>query len=117
MDYSKLSDFEINKLVAEKLGVYHEGWSHLVSDYANEVPVMVDNSVFWADYCNDACSAWPIILDNSICIEKRSDKTEFWRAITWNQISGNEYRPIHQDSDRNPLRAAMVVFLMASENE
>ena len=114
MDYSKRSDFEINKMVAEKLGAYHKGWSHLIDAHSNAVPVMVDGSVFWVDYCNNPAFAWPIILDNSIRIEKRGDKTEFWRAMTWNQISGNVYIPIHQDSDKK-LRAAMIVFLMMNE--
>lgn len=117
MDYEKLSDFKINKMVTMKLGGFNESeYSSISGNFHKGKPEDEGYRIgIVVDYCDNPADAWPIILDNSICIEKRGDKTEFWRAITWNQISGNEYMPIYQNSDKNPLRAAMIVFLMMNE--
>lgn len=115
MDYSKLSDFEINKLVADKLGVYHDGWSHLINGHSNEVPVMVNDSVFWADYCNDACSAWPIILENKIDIRFEAGFMNKWESQHVKHLDDYDIDIIGSNYDENPLRAAMITFLKMKE--
>lgn len=98
MDYSKLSDFEINKMVAESLGNDVEN-SH--ADSINKTGC-TDGIHYHYDYCNNPSDAWPIIFDSEINIQFRH---------------GADLPPMarHCDVyfvDKNPLRAAMIVYLM-----
>ena len=124
-DYSKMSDFEINKVVAEQL--YKDKPSLIVQrDMPSRPAVTVfcdigDGeivSIVCADYCNNPSDAWPIIVENEICIEFESDEVEGIRQV-WAEASighpacnGFQYF-----SDENPLRAAMIVFLMMKDAE
>lgn len=114
-DYSKMSDFEINKAVAEEL--HGERLSLIVKrDVPNRpaVTVFADIgngevvSIVCADYCNNPADAWPIIQINKICITHHAKDWE-WHCYA-NGLSQNV---IH----KNPLRAAMIVFLMMKEAE
>ncbi|MGE6417987.1 phage protein NinX family protein [Alteromonas macleodii] len=117
MNFSELSDFEINKTVAESLGMNARKKSSCVNHGEGESAVSVGfgGCMRAFDPCNNPSDAWSIIVDNEISIEKNSRNTEYWRAITWEQINGSEFRPIEQCADKNPLRAAMIVYLMMQE--
>ncbi len=84
--YEEMSDTDINKLVAEKLGLY------------------VADNIFMADYCNNPLGAWPIILENKINIAFAASSDE-------SQASAGFYCCM----DKNPLRAAMIVYLMMED--
>lgn len=117
MNYSELSDFEINKRVAVALGIETDCY---FSEISQQVTLHVIGGVAQEkcvnlDYCNNPSDAWPIIVENGISIEKKSNKTDFWRAAMWEQISDNEFSSIHQAYFKNPLRAAMIVYLMMQE--
>ena len=123
MNYESMSNFEINKAVANLLDAKFMLDEFVFGNEEREVVYLCEkdgiDSIFPVcefNPCGNPADAWPIIVEHGICIEKRSRLTDFWVAITWHQISGNEYRPIHQHSDKNPLRAAMIVFLMMSES-
>ncbi|EGT4409573.1 phage protein NinX family protein [Cronobacter sakazakii] len=87
MDYSKLSDDEINNMVG-----------HLVSQR------------FRTDYCNDPGAAWPIISKHRISIEFDGDNSTEPQT-TWCHTT-NLGRTIGTQYQKNPLRAAMITFLM-----
>ncbi|EEV8754195.1 DUF2591 domain-containing protein [Escherichia coli] len=112
MDYSQLSDFEINKRVfkaivgAKPLGYPHNADGRSVGNESN-------GNYRWYDYCNNPADAWPIITENNISI-----------------ILDNPSMPCATDNARdlfddagpnvgvaydNPLRAAMIVFLMMQD--
>ncbi len=100
MDYDKASDFEINKAVAEKLGYESVHWKAGSSVLLKGVLVTIKN------YCNRPKDAWPIILENEISIRAwRTDNEWFAHHETPDFISTESGRM------KNPLRAAMVVFL------
>lgn len=96
VDYSKLSDFDINGLVSIIKGL-------TVTCYdLHEAPYVWDemnNREF--NPCNNPSDAWSIILDNKISIFPISGDT--WQA---------EHALTGAYKDKNPLRAAMIVFLM-----
>lgn len=105
MDYSKLSDFEINLRVAEIVVDY---------DCISRLPY-TDMAVHWGDGanwhvfnpCNNPADAWPIITSNRIGIVPGT-ATDKWAAH-------------HGDwdiaiADVNPLRAAMIIFLMMQDS-
>lgn len=116
MDYTKLSDHEINKLVAHQLGYTEqgEGW--------------IDNAdgIYWyildpkegyryslPNYCKSWAEAGPIIEKESICLQKEtdiccSDCCEVFERDNWE--ASHAIENIWFD-DPNPVRAAMIVFL------
>ncbi|BBT89432.1 hypothetical protein WP8W19C02_10520 [Enterobacter cloacae] len=116
MDYSQLSDFEINKSVAISVGFpcyYGDG------SYTNNLGLRGaivkgenDSGLFMVgefNPCNNPADAWPIIAGNKINIE-------------WHEWKGGEFKPYALNNatmkscyDDNPLRAAMIVFLMMQD--
>lgn len=120
-DYSKLSDFEINSAVhnalmkepykIEFLGNDRIRW---VRGSTNVTTGKVEYSKkSLKDYCNNPSDAWKIIVDNGISLEcivvNRHEKT--WRA----QLKPGYVK--HRVNHKNPLRAAMIVFLMMQESK
>ncbi|EPQ4602493.1 TPA: DUF2591 domain-containing protein [Citrobacter freundii] len=124
MDYSKLSDFEINKLVAiasrllvqeiddsKSTGMtskYHELRPHTVWVSDGENP--------WEQFAPTLCweDAGPIIQAAGISIVKYGHG--MWLASSdayW--VDGVEWQ-IDGEAHQNPLRAAMIVFLMMQDS-
>lgn len=104
-DYSKMSDFEINKSVAEHESVrgFH------CENIGDGSPLRFQN---WKelDYCNNPADAWPIIVKHGIgIIPFKNGLSESW-DLGKGLINGTV-------KDKNPLRAAMIVFLMMNEAE
>ncbi|ELQ6160079.1 DUF2591 family protein [Cronobacter dublinensis] len=113
MDYSQLSDFEINKRVGSALG------KELMPDDCQDLglsgfsEVMLTNGDF-KDYCNDPADAWQIIRGNRIGIIPAPCPGE-WKAA--HRDVGEDGTPRHFTRHINPLRAAMIVFLMMQESQ
>lgn len=112
MDYEQKSDDEINFAVFHKLSgkVWDKELSLKVWNLLVERP----------DYCNNPSDAWPIILVNNISI------TKYLQLDDWEVFGGGvcvDYdHCIISNSDcsysyKNPLRAAMIVFLMMNEGD
>ncbi|MEP8944681.1 phage protein NinX family protein [Enterobacter ludwigii] len=108
MDYSQLSDFEINKLVAIATG--HKkfndlGWQGTQEGNYSSVIVKGPIKIGGFDPCNNAADAWPIIVRSKINIrfgaEGMACEAQF---IQYGHESVEFYHV-------NPLRAAMIVFL------
>lgn len=101
MDYSKLSDRDIDALVLQVI-------------YGNQAK---DKDIMRAwlrggfKYTTNPTDAWPIIAENKISIYAAilGDSRGEWGA----EASFTEHYHFHN----NPLRAAMVVFLMIQENQ
>lgn len=125
MDYSKLSDFEINKRVVialdidmhffipesedsfgsgfrpSELGPIWQTSAYMVGDFK------VSNGIKF-NPCNNPADAWPIIVENRISIRNRYEGD--WKAE-------NEWGVSHFHISCNPLRAAMIVFLMMRDEK
>ncbi|WP_373203373.1 phage protein NinX family protein [Citrobacter amalonaticus] len=113
MDYSQLSDAEI----AQKVWFW---WNQNI-EHDNTLCGMsggkmlyVKNSVWTAfDPCNNPADAWPIIQSNGISLVKYEHG--MWLASCdayW--VDGVEWQ-IDGEAHPNPLRAAMIVFLMMQD--
>lgn len=105
MNYEEMSDFEINKLVAKYLG-FDTGWK---AANCSKIGIS-DGSIFgkYVDYCNNPSDAWPLIIDNKISLFWNGSVFDNWIARTIHT------KGIHHI---NPLRAAMIVFLMMQDHE
>lgn len=106
MNYEEMSDFEINCKVAG-----------ISLDYEDLILTPIGSSSFvqWGDGYNwykfDPCNSWadagPIIESNGISLKR--DPADRWLS--------NSDVEIHYVVDKNPLRAAMIAFLMIQENK
>ena len=107
-DYSKMSDFEINKAVALSLGIEVQEWNGKIF---GGVERKIDNVTSVAgviDYCNNPSDAWPIINIERIGVYP-SEGPDF---MPW--IAAKNAFSV---TDKNPLRAAMIVYLMMKDEE
>ena len=104
----EISDKELNTIV-------HMNWKdlknwlyHTEDDSFSMDSRLVGGEIEYSyplDYCNDVSAAWPIILEHKINIDHR----ESIRSGPLASVSGNkEIYSVH----KNPLRAAMVCFLL-----
>lgn len=106
IDYSKMIDFEINKLVALSLGGFESEDIFELQGVIFKRHGKFQYSFF--DPCNNPSDAWPIIVDSGIGIRKQKSNG-LWVAT---QEGGN-----YPKYDDNPLRAAMIVYLMMKDSE
>lgn len=121
IDYSKMSDFEINLAVAHvAIGSGGYDWN---SDKKEVYLAAMDGGEFlpnaYFNPCNNPADAWPIIINNKISIINAGDE---WLCVpdgeTVDGWTGDSVDCIWHSRgcvDKNPLRAAMIVFLMMQE--
>lgn len=104
--YSELSDFEINKRVAK-----------LTGNYGSCEPAF--NAVYRSsgtqyDPINRPEQAWPIIVQFGIGVRRKLSGK--WEALQDYDIENGIIKS-RLETDANPLRAAMVVYLMMQEQQ
>ncbi|QHJ80325.1 MAG: hypothetical protein [Bacteriophage sp.] len=113
MDYSKLSDFEINILVAKAGGHgpldKEQGWAGSQKEPFTAVIVKAAHILGAFDPCNNPADAWPIIMKSRINIEFDLDETFAWGY--------DQNAQVLSERDRKTFRAAMIVFLMMQGDE
>ncbi len=111
MNYDQMTDFEINRKVLEiKTGVNPLGYAH-DADGRSACVVLHGNHYAWFDFCNSWADAGPIIAKNLIALKPVS---LFVGGHRWFATKGEGDFGI-KAADNNPLRAAMIVFLMMQE--
>ena len=110
-EWNKLSDFEINTSVALALGGEVCSWPN-----PPRLGVTFDGAyAVDFDYCNNPSDAWPIIVENKISNGpyairiSRNDYVDGWFAVADDEC-------LTYVTDINPLRAAMICFLMLKES-
>ncbi|ENH2190310.1 DUF2591 family protein [Escherichia coli] len=125
MDYSQLSDFEINKAVAISVGFqcyYGDG------SYTNNLGLRGaivkgenDSGLFMVgefNPCNNPADAWPIITESKISTMWMTAEKE-WCAWSGGDLEEGcwewENIPGYYFCGESPLRAAMIVFLMMQD--
>lgn len=121
MDYSALSDFDVN---CEVLSIIHPDINHMC--------LSGDKSCFYdcgptgdgwhqidiPDYCNNPADAWPVIVKNGISLYHNhgSWQAEMEYSSPIGAFGTDEICSKFVEH-KNPLRAAMVVFLMMQEGQ
>lgn len=106
MNYAEMSDFEINQQVGNVSGLA------TVSEPVFKQVIRNSNGKEF-DPCNSWADAGQIIQSNYLSIECDDMfdvpmPSSYWKAYN---PKGNHY------TDENPLRAAMIVFLMMQEEK
>lgn len=105
-EYSQLSDFEINHRVAKLIGLKLQSSESLLYNTQGKWEIF--------DPCCNPADAWPIIKENRIGIIPAPEPGE-WKAA--HRGIGDDGTPRHFNDHENPLRAAMLVFLMMKDAE
>lgn len=111
MNHAEMSDFEINKAVFLKLKIDYEDFDfNPFPD--NCTSFSYGDGANWHEFdaCNNPSDAWPIIdgIIKSDCI------VQILKAgVIVALAGGGRIQCMH----KNPLRAAMIVFLMMNEDK
>lgn len=106
-DYSKMSDFEINKAVALSLGIEVVEWDGKIYGGLERNIDNVTSVIGVIDYCNNPSDAWQVMEENKIGLAFVNGE---WRASSVNA-------GYHEFSDKKAFRAAMIVYLMMKDEE
>ncbi|EAA8275207.1 DUF2591 domain-containing protein [Salmonella enterica subsp. enterica serovar Newport str. CFSAN000898] len=116
-NYSEMTDFEINCLVAEATGhrplISQYGWKGSQEGDHKAVIAIGPNGAGSFDWCNDPVDAWDIISKNRIGVIPAKQSGE-WRAA---HRKVDDSTPQHLIQNSNPFRAAMIVFLLMQEKK
>lgn len=123
-DYASMSDFEINSAVHNalldkpyELTFHGDGkitWKDKERGGVWETGIVQYTKNGLHDYCNNPADAWPIITENRIGIIPAPDAGK-WKSA--HREVGEDDTPYHFTQSDNPLRTAMIVFLMMKEGE
>lgn len=138
-DYASMSDFEINKSVAIALDIDMHFYIPDSEDsfqsgfLPTELgPIWQTSARFVGEFtvsngnvfnpCNNPADAWPIIVQSGISLIKCTVGSGCWSAEIITDIDEETDNLFQCQSsfdyqDANPLRAAMIVFLMMKESE
>ncbi|HHT3530351.1 phage protein NinX family protein [Enterobacter asburiae] len=111
MDYSQLSDQEINMLVAK---IQHPDKNFIESKTRPPSVVLLNHINNWVDYCNNWSDGGPIIVSNQISLmyEEAIGK---WCAGKPYWVDGCEWQLDIDVMEANPLRSAMIFFLIMQD--
>ena len=115
-DYSKMSDFEINKAVAINRGGYQGHVEHM--EHGVKESDRDSHGIFYfeRDYCNNPSDAWPIIHGNDIMLNPNC-ADELWKAEQGFREKPSGFYDVATAYNKNPLRAAIIVYLMMNDEE
>ena len=116
-DYSKMSDFEI----CGHVSMYEHGfsWIEFDDEMSSHVKCWNEGSPGFAivevkDYCNNPSDAWPIMKESLIGATPDEDGVTMHFYGDWTAMAHCKNL---QFTDKNPLRAAMIVYLMMKDEE
>lgn len=108
MNYEEMSDFEINGYVS--MHMHGFSWIEFVDGCASHVKCGNERSPGFAmievpDYCNNPSDSMPILIEMKIGFK--------W--VNGSCTASSVMRGYNESTSNNPLRAAMVVFLMMQD--
>ena len=117
MRYEDMSEFEVNGYVS--MHMHGFSWIEFVDGYTSHVKCGNERSPGFAmievpDYCNNPSDAWPIISRNLIGVSPDEDGVtcHFYGDWTARAFCSQIFC-----THKNPLRAAMIVFLMMRDEQ
>lgn len=123
IDYTKFTDQEINVTIAE---IMYPGRPVIESNSRPPCAGVVGHeTIKLVDYCNSPTDAWPIIYENKISLIGCLD---MWIAAPYSSVidgdtsESQEFMYVNSWkapclSHQNPIRAAMIVFLMMQDEK
>lgn len=122
-DYSKMSDYEINGRVAKvtrKIGDTTQARGKTFIHEHEDVGEFKNICIGWKEYdpCNNPADAWPIIVKHGISLTHDYGEWESEACLDLPVgAHGTDELCSVGGIDKNPLRAAMIAFLLLKESE
>ena len=114
-DYSKMSDFELNSAVAQLSLWKKKDCEEIHGDEKRGVVSWADGANWHVfDPCNNPSDAWPIMKESLIGVTPDEDGVTMHFYGDWTAMAHCKNL---QFTDKNPLRAAMIVYLMMKDEE
>ena len=118
MNYSEMSDADINRMLA--FVVYPGDQAISPYDHRPDAQVFHKNGLdTFKDYCNSWADAGPIIAEQQISIifdaDSNIDPPAHW--VLCRHVDNNGRVSEHYGQPTAPLRSAMIVFLMMQESK
>lgn len=116
MNFETATDFEINMVVATKLGLKYihtrDGKVCYQTQHGGSLVV---------DFCNNPSDAMPIILENRISFHLEEGDEFVYNGVEYDEWNGSVSRYHYtydiENINSKPLRSAMILFLiMSGEN-
>ncbi|WP_368536109.1 phage protein NinX family protein [Enterobacter hormaechei] len=123
MDYSKLSDFEINKRVSICIHPDIKNWN--CYDVSGRACFVINEGTpkrvqYGFSFTSDPANAWPIIVGHKLSLINADNE---WLCVpddtAVDGTTGDDVQMIYSGDGHvhaNPLRAAMVVFLTLQDS-
>lgn len=108
IDYESMSDFQVNLKIVEFIHPHDykvEDGEVLITDWVMECIYGTGEEYEEFNPCKYPEHAWSIIVENKISVLP-------WKGDLWHSYSLNCK---HRHADKNPLRAAMILFLITQE--
>ena len=116
-DYGKMSDFELNSAVAQLSLWKKKDCEEIHGDEKRGVVSWADGANWHVfDPCNNPSDAWPIIHGNDIMLNPNC-ADELWKAEQGFREKPSGFYDVATAYNKNPLRAAMIVYLMMKDEE
>ena len=116
-DYIKMSDFELNSAVAQLSLWKKKDCEEIHGDEKRGVVSWADGANWHVfDPCNNPSDAWPIIHGNDIMLNPNC-ADELWKAEQGFREKPSGFYDVATAYNKNPLRAAMIVFLMMKDKD
>ncbi|MGO4744000.1 phage protein NinX family protein [Serratia quinivorans] len=114
-DYSNVPDHEINARVGEELGMTAHFIEHDGRVKFRDTSGRIQGT---KDYCNNPADAWPIIVNHGISLTHDYGEWESEACLDLPVgAHGTDELCSVGGIDKNPLRAAMIAFLLLKESE
>lgn len=112
MSYEEMSDFEINQAVTREVHQCHD-WAKNKDGSFYHCGVLGESYIHQEviDYCNNPSDAWPIIFRNDIMLNPNCADS-LWKAEQGFRFKPRGFYIVATAYSKNPLRAAMIAFLM-----
>ncbi|MGX4999574.1 phage protein NinX family protein [Enterobacter hormaechei] len=119
MDYSKLSDFEINKRVAICIHPDIKNWN--CYDVSGRACFVINEGTpkrvqYGFSFTSDPADAWPIIMNSGINVFTDMIPHGLLGQARASKTRADAVSECIIVSDKNPLRAAMIVYLQMQES-
>ncbi len=114
--YRDKSDFEINKAVFRTARIKHK-WFKFLPHGVVTYNIKGDWVIF--DPCNNPADAMPIVIENNISLHAPRLREGWMAEYTGSDDDVNDGFQVdyYESHNKNPLRAAMEVFLMMKDAE
>ncbi len=118
MNYETASDFDLSMAVAKLANPSNKD----IQDWDGEVAIASGGDGrggYWVTYfdINNPADMWPIITSNNLSVISAGEGKGYYASNGYLHHSGSIFDDTVEHHDKNPLRAAAIVYLKMMEQK